>query len=530
VSRDTDAGSALPAVRRRTWVLCFLAFFLVTGSWSLATPPYASPDEPSHVFRAAAVVRGQLLVEEKVRGATGDAQQVPRGLVKSAQEVACFAFSPNITADCGTYSPSDPVLVETQSGAARYNPFYYALVGWPSLFSTGDTGLYVMRLVSAALCSLALAGAMTSALRWGRARVLGVGLVVAFTPMAAFLAGVVNPNGFEIALAACVWTSGLALWLNGGRDHGVLLRRIGISGAAMVLTRGLSPLWLAVILGTLVLLLAGPVLRDLLRRRATYVWGAVVVVATAASAAWTLAAGADQIPDTQPDSSFPAAVRVVLEAMPWAQQQYVGTFGWTDTYSPHYSLVVWTVLAGGLVLIAVLTGRRRHVWSLLALLAVTFWLPVLLEASQFNKLGLFWQARYNLPFAMGIVLVACALIARFRVLREMIDGRLVAVVLPLALSVHAACFYWALRRYQVGYSAPLSAFEGAWAPPLGSWTMVAIQVVGLVGVWLTLALNPWAPVPVAEDARGDTGDSIGWVRQPVPGAATAQTLADRASS
>ena len=37
-----------------------------------------------------------------------------------------------------------------------------------------------------------------------------------------------------------------------------------------------------------------------------------------------------------------------------------------------------------------------------------------------------------------------------------VDGRLVLLVVPLALSVHAACFVWALRRYQVGASAPLS--------------------------------------------------------------------------
>jgi hypothetical protein len=233
-------------------------------------------------------------------------------------------------------------------------------------------------------------------------------------------------------------------------------------------------------------------------------------------------------------------VRAVLEAMPWSLQQYVGTFGWTDAYSPGYSLIVWPVLAGGLVLAALLAGRWRQVWLLLALVAVSFWLPVLLEASQFNNLGLFWHARYNLPFAMGVVLIACAVLARIRVLREFVDARLVLLVLPLALSVHAACFVWALRRYQVGVSAPLSAFEGVWAPPLGSWTVVAIQLVGLAGVWAALALNPWRAESVIEEGDGETRDtmdsadetaeSTGRSRQLVSGGPTAQTRVDRATS
>jgi hypothetical protein len=60
--------------------------------------------------------------------------------------------------------------------------------------------------------------------------------------------------------------------------------------------------------------------------------------------------------------------------------------------------------------------------------------------------------------------------------------------------------------------------------------VVAIQLVGLAGVWLALALSPWAPAPVAGEASEETGDGNGWVRQPVTGGATTQALVDRASS
>ena len=44
----------------RVWIVAFLAFFSLTAAWALASPLTAVPDEPSHMIKAAATVRGQL--------------------------------------------------------------------------------------------------------------------------------------------------------------------------------------------------------------------------------------------------------------------------------------------------------------------------------------------------------------------------------------------------------------------------------------------------------------------------------------
>ena len=45
---------------RRVWLTAFLAFFALSAAWALATPLTAAPDEPFHMVKAAATVRGQL--------------------------------------------------------------------------------------------------------------------------------------------------------------------------------------------------------------------------------------------------------------------------------------------------------------------------------------------------------------------------------------------------------------------------------------------------------------------------------------
>src|SRR5690606_4383154 len=59
-------GGQLLAARRsslsnRSVFLASVAVFVALGSvWVLATPPEASPDEPEHTMRAAAVARGDV--------------------------------------------------------------------------------------------------------------------------------------------------------------------------------------------------------------------------------------------------------------------------------------------------------------------------------------------------------------------------------------------------------------------------------------------------------------------------------------
>src|SRR5579864_2410448 len=85
---------------RRPGLVAFLVFFLMGAAWSLATPLYGSPDEPSHVVRAVSVVHGQILGQESKQYTGGIlVVRVPAFFSKAAG-VGCYAFVPNASAEC----------------------------------------------------------------------------------------------------------------------------------------------------------------------------------------------------------------------------------------------------------------------------------------------------------------------------------------------------------------------------------------------------------------------------------------------
>src|SRR5680860_278255 len=78
------------------------------------------------------------------RGATSF--ELP-AVMRSAHEVGCYAFDPNTPADCTEYEGS-PETVDVATTAGRHPPFYYAIVGLPSLVDADAPGVYAMRILS----------------------------------------------------------------------------------------------------------------------------------------------------------------------------------------------------------------------------------------------------------------------------------------------------------------------------------------------------------------------------------------------
>lgn len=491
------AVAVMGAARWRWWAT-FAALFVMAAAWSLATPLMASPDEPAHTVKAAAVVRGQFYgtpARPTSAGASPDvAVHVPAVFASTGTLPGCYAFKADIPASCApALRPGGPV-VKVQTPAGRYEPLYYLAVGLPSLIWRSAIGIRLMRLVGALVCCAFLASAFESA-RATRSPWAVVGVAAACTPMAVFLAATVNPSGLEIASAVCLWTSGLALVLadDVGRSSGRLVTRLGLSAGVLVQVRSLSLLWTALIGLALLAVATRERLVELARRTDVRVWAGVFAACVVFAGVWLLAfQSLAQIP-TPP--AHPLGGAAVLETsigkFDLLVREMIGVLGWTDTFPPAPTFYGWLVVVGVLLGLGVSRAPTR-VWACTAaVLAITVALPVILEASQANRYGFVWQGRYTLPFAVGVPILAAMAVPAD--LADRLGRRPLWLLVAVVAVAQGAMFVVALRRYTVGLAGPLDPFTGRWHPPFGS---VAVTVV------FGLALLAFAAVVALPDGRG----------------------------
>lgn len=454
--------------------------------WSLATPLGAAPDEPVQVIKAAAVVRGELV--GRVAGAPGPAfarVRVPAffGAPANRNRPACYHDRPAVPASCAPAFRRRTGEVSSWIYVARYPPLYYAIVGLPTLLGQGPWVLYLMRLVSA-LCSAVMLGlAAMCAICFSANRFVLVGGLVALTPMALFLGGVVNPNGLEVAAALCVWTAGSVLVLEHlAEPPPTLLAVLGAAACVLELVRSLSPLWLAATAAVLVGIAEGPALRAFVARRAARVALAAVGAVGVLSVAWIVCIGATSVAATGSAAGQPAAA--ILETSLGRSSVYlqdmVGIFGWLDTSSPLATYVCWYALVALVGLLAAVVARRRQAYVLGLLAAAIVVVPVVACAVEAHRFGYVWQGRDTLPLAVGLPVVSGALLGRSAFAR--FGGRLTAIIGAVVVLAQVGAFAEALRRYAVGTSGADVGFlwQPAWHPPVGLAVLLGAEVVVLV--------------------------------------------------
>lgn len=504
--------SRLRGSRRASWWITFVLIGSLGCAWALASPPGGAPDELDHVVTASATARGEiggdpLSARQKAYMGPGYGQQsayrsvdVPEILGRG--NPACFAFKREATADCFHFSGSDrigPVVTPV----IWYPPAYYVFVGLVSRpFAPGGITVGVMRFATVLLMAALLASAVASLRRAEPSRLRLAGFLTALSPMVLFLNASVNPNGPEIAAALALWASGAVLLReleDGAALDGRLVTRIGVAATVLALARQDSPLWLGLIVLTLAVLAGRTHLRAMWRSGRLRVWGAVVVVCTIAQVVWVIGVGtlaAEHSVFAPVELTTSEALRASIgRTFAWYHQA-IGIFGWLDTPSPGLTVVLWTMVVGGIVLLAVGLGNKRWSTATVAVLGVTVLLPIVLEFAQARGIGTGrWQGRYVLPLAVGVPILAV-----FALEREKLGVRIASGILPSAIAValgaaQIAAFAQSLRRYTVGYDGKIWFFlDPAWSPPLGA---IALFVGFIVAVALTFAwLIAPAPPPV----------------------------------
>jgi len=461
---------------------------LLGAAWSLATPIGGSPDDPAHLIKAAAVARGEL-TGTPVTG--GLRVTVPQYIAYSEADT-CFAFHGNLTPKCAAEDPvqaSKPVKALTSAGL--YNPLYYAMVGWPSLLTSSDAGIYGMRIVSAVIVGLFLAVAFGMIASWRRRTLPLLGFAAALTPMVLFLAGNVNPNSLEVAATLTAFTGVLSIIREPAPD--LLPLRAGIvfvSASIAVNMRGLSTLWVAVAVLAPLVLASRSELLGLLKTRSIRVAIAGTAVACIAAIAWLLGSnslGAAPLGSTSAGgapgvgTSHIAGFLWNLGSTFFYGAQVVGLFGWLDTPSPAFTYFVWSLLVGALAVFAIVLLRGRAIIFTALLGGALVLLPPIVQGVYITTGGLIWQGRYILPVFVCAMVGIGAVLSEVLSLPRIARSRLPGIVLGLWAAAQFVAFATTLKRYAVGERASWpSIFHPVWSPPGGVPVAIGLYFVVLV--------------------------------------------------
>jgi hypothetical protein len=437
-------GGHLTIGRARTAGVAALAV-LVAVTWSLGVSRYGGPDEPAHVLRAAAVADGQWRGEPAPTGlglAPGyRIVQVPAALASG--DPACYRHDSSLPPDCITVSTAtDSIAVATSAGINP--PWFYAVIGGLTrlLGDPADPAHY--RIVAAVVAALLL---LVTAWR-ARPLVAGrpwtaVAALAAVTPAAWFLVGVVNPNTWEVALAALGWV-GVARFARGGERRPADTWWISVPMAAAVVAR---PVAIVAAVTMLVVVEVMPGRRP--NRRDRWALWAPVAAAVAAGAVWQRwAAVAVDDPRTAQQGSWWQAVTTAIGGLPRTAAELVASLGWLEYGVAPAVAATWAAVLVATVVTVRRTsgpagfGRAVAVWAV-ALVGT----PVVFEVVMFWRLGPIWQGRYSLGVWLGLIALVLA-----RPPRPAPSPRPARVPLAIvaASAVEVATFWTVLRRSTVG--------------------------------------------------------------------------------
>lgn len=488
---------------RSSWI-CWLAvvgfIFGTSAVWALSTPLMGSPDEPAHVIRAVSIWEGDIgKGKVTVEGALVIVEaHAPEIIAESHGLPTCWAFQPNQVPSCAPAFTGSTRVVTTSTSSGLHPPLFYAMVGWAGRLFPSATGVYLMRLVGALACALLIGSAAWSIIERRQGPLTLVATLVGFTPVAAFLSGTVNPNGFEIAAAIAMWVHGLAFVTEraaGNKPPTRVAVQLAGSASLLALTRPLSPGFVVII----ALLLCGTARQNpfrLVRDRQGLATFSVILSSLMVAVAWTIHSGllTTELESTPPSTN--SVFEATFGSVSGYFQQMVGAFSWLDAGISSVTVISWLLIVAGLLMLGQVLGERRAIaWTWLTLLAGAM-LPVAAQWSSYSTNGLVWQGRYSLPLLAGVPILAAHSISLGRL--RAADQRRIANYVALLMAIgYIGGYSWAMKRWTVGVSGPSWWIDSArWRPntPGPLWllpaALVAVTVVGLTTIVRT------APGPI----------------------------------
>ncbi len=217
-------------------------------------------------------------------------------------------------------------------------------------------------------------------------------------------------------------------------------------------------------------------------------WAGGAGLAAGGLAAWWIVTHGDVVSGRglYPQYANPvAAARVLLGFTNAYLHQMIGEFGWLDAPAPPVTTLLWFVAIGSLLLVSLaIRGRIRGSLTIVVASLAVFAAPFVLQIPTAVDAGIIWQGRYALPAAVGVPMVASAVLSRApaavvettRVMTGWIVGGLAVA--------HVSAFLWASRRYSEGLDGELLTGRPEWSSPIGYLSGVGIYT-------LVVALLSW---------------------------------------
>ncbi|HVD63540.1 MAG TPA: DUF2142 domain-containing protein [Lapillicoccus sp.] len=495
--RATSGPLLTAAAARRVVAVFVLPYVLLGLVWALANPAMAGPDEDAHLVKALGMTRFDIGTPGPPAADSSDLGEVRNASISRVVEIPvrldptgyrCFAFRAEATAACQPSLPSTTdgdVAARTNVGA--YPPFLYPVAGAAAnLGSDPVSATRLGRLVVLAASTVLLWLACWHLVRWLGSRSL-LGLAVLLTPMAVFCFGILNTSALEI-LGATGMAAVVAV--HGRRPEALTYASsqatVLVCGTALVLSRQLGLITLAVLTGLLLLLGGWRTVWSGLRAGRPVTWAAVAAPGLAALAVggWELRYDHPALlgPWVSPDS-----LRGFLAQLTQLLQESIGRFGWLDVRPPSAVNLVWFAAALALVVTALVLGDRRDRTVLIAMLLIALVVSYVTYARVFSPIGAGLQGRHVLPI-LAVVPIWSGVVLAER-LRPRVLGiavRAGAIALPLVV---VAGLYLNAMRYAIGLGpdeGPVWFVPAAqWSPPLGWYPWLVLSVTGAVLLGVT---------------------------------------------
>ncbi len=531
-----------------------LLILIIEIAWSLGTPLFSGPDEPTQAIKAASVARLELAIHP-VSTSSGPYTRVvvPKIFTQSANMPLCYMFNPAQSANCeGPFPPlTSPslskassassassvldanALVTTQTYVGRYPPLYYLLVSWPARYFHSPFGFYLIRIMSDLVSSIVLGVALALALELDTLdkppskSYLYFGGLLAMTPALEYSSSVINPNGLEAA-------AGLGLWIcligmKRCHEHkatpNVLVRQFiffaTICACVETLMRGLSPLWVFITCAIGCLYYGWSLICKLARIRYVRICSAFVFFANILSSIYIVWAKTLHIAGAKCIHNCPTFIENAHKSFgkTWLDiHQLIGTVGWIDLINNKLASdtsipdICFWLLFGSIAILGLLFlwNRKPNRPALLSPAHNTL-IPPNKTASSLNEKFAFLLLIASVIFLpvvleasqannygfiwQGRYVLPIALGIPIIALSYLDDNprlrTFIQFIASTDLIVIVISYYAIIRRYSVGIHGPIWFFRSSgWSPPVSSVTLILVFTIANLFLYKSVIFTP----------------------------------------